>query len=687
MSDQLSWALQYASLGMKVIPLHHIEQNGQCSCGNLNCGNSAGKHPIIKNWQNEASADPQTITNWWQQFPDANVGIATGAISGIIALDVDTDKGGDDSLFALESQYGKLPSTVESITGGGGRHLIFQYPGIPINNKVGSLGPGLDIRGDRGQIVAPPSIHKSGKRYEWEPSSDPKTTSIAKMPDWLLNLITSSTTSTNAQNPSQPPNSNPSNSQSSQTKIQSGKRNSYLASMAGAMRRKGASNIAIEAALLAENQARCDPPLQEHEVLKIAQSIARYAFPTVPTDDELADIWLKRYPDTAYGLGEFRRYKNGAWPILPIEKVEKEILEIMEEAKRNGFKPNSWKLKSIAKIAGVKAGIDDDLWNADHDILVCQNGTLHLPSWNIRPHSKSDYITCALPYDYDPYALAPTWEYFLTTVIKDATDFLQEFSGYSLTIDTSYELAVWLWGPTGSGKSTFITGLQTMLGDKAGILGLADVERSRFALSDLPDKTLLVSTEQPSTYLTSSYILNALISGETITIDRKFKNPLTITPHSKILWAMNELPRVAEAGDGLFRRVKVVEFGVLQGKADPTIKEKIKSEGSGILNWALEGLMNLRRRGEFNIPKCVQDATAQFKECNDIPSLFVAEKCKVDPSSSVQAQKLYDAYRQWCIDNGHKPLSSTSLAKDWKRLGFTRRKLASMSIWEGLEVI
>src|SRR5215217_6772459 len=129
-----------------------------------------------------------------------------------------------------------------------------------------------------------------------------------------------------------------------------------------------------------------------------------------------------------------------------------------------------------------------------------------------------------------------------------------------------------------------------MLGARAGLLGLAEIERSRFALGNVPGKTLLVSTEQPSGYLAAGHILNALISGEPMEIERKYRDSYNIVPHAKIAWAMNETPRISDASSGLFRRVKVVEFPeLLPLERDPQVKVSIATEGAGILNWALEG--------------------------------------------------------------------------------------------------
>ena len=112
------------------------------------------------------------------------MGIATGARSGFFALDVDPRNGGDESFAGLIERHGRFPDTVEVVTGGGGSGLWFQYPGFKITNN--KLAPGIDVRGDSGLIVAPFSLHKSNRRYEFEISSHPDRVKIASAPDWLL---------------------------------------------------------------------------------------------------------------------------------------------------------------------------------------------------------------------------------------------------------------------------------------------------------------------------------------------------------------------------------------------------------------------------------------------------------------------------------------------------------------------
>jgi hypothetical protein len=163
MSAMLKWALLYARLGLAVFPVHTI-RNGWCSCGKPDCKRSAGKHPMTRHGYKDATTDPATLRNWWTLWPDANIGIATGRVSGIVVLDVDGEDG-EQRLAKFAREYGVLPPTAEVKTPRG-RHLYFRYP--PGVDHVPSVAKGgLDIRADAGFVIAPPSLHFSGERYAW----------------------------------------------------------------------------------------------------------------------------------------------------------------------------------------------------------------------------------------------------------------------------------------------------------------------------------------------------------------------------------------------------------------------------------------------------------------------------------------------------------------------------------------
>lgn len=216
------------------------------------------KTPKVK-WADVATSEENMLVGIWEAEPTANVGIACGARSGLVVLDVDPDHDGYYSLRDLQEKYGDLPETPTIKTGGGGEHFYFKHPGFEIRNSAGKLGAGLDIRGDGGYVVAAPSIHPNGNRYEWsiKPSQKP----LAEMPAWMIELLQEK------QAASQPLQSG---------SIINGSRNDSLAKLAGTMRRKGLSEEAIFAALKVFNLERCAPPLPEGEVKLIAKSISRY---------------------------------------------------------------------------------------------------------------------------------------------------------------------------------------------------------------------------------------------------------------------------------------------------------------------------------------------------------------------------------------------------------------------------
>ena len=174
MTDTLPTALDYAAKGWRIVPIRPGE-----------------KRPALNNWTTTATNNPDLITEWFTgPYHDHGIGIATGPESGIFVLDVDIaeTKAGDETLADLEHTHGQLPQTLTVLTGSGGWHFYYHYPtNLEIRNDAGRrLGPGLDIRGTGGQVVAPPTIHPNGHPYEWDEGCD----TIADAPPWLLELLT-----------------------------------------------------------------------------------------------------------------------------------------------------------------------------------------------------------------------------------------------------------------------------------------------------------------------------------------------------------------------------------------------------------------------------------------------------------------------------------------------------------------
>lgn len=163
-------AIYYSEIGWRVFPLKPHD-----------------KKPLIKEWQNNATTDYSTICIWWKKWKSANIGIATGLESGIIVIDIDIGKDGEQSLTELENRNDTLPPAPEVITGSGGRHIYMESPRQLIRNSAGKLGSGLDIRGNGGYVCAPPSIHPNGNLYAWK--IPPDQIELPIFPTWLVELL------------------------------------------------------------------------------------------------------------------------------------------------------------------------------------------------------------------------------------------------------------------------------------------------------------------------------------------------------------------------------------------------------------------------------------------------------------------------------------------------------------------
>jgi Bifunctional DNA primase/polymerase, N-terminal/Primase C terminal 1 (PriCT-1) len=217
------------------------------------------KRPATANCLKDATTDPDIIQAWWQQQPDNNIAIATGPASGIFVVDVDGLEA-EAALRRLEAEHGALPATVEAITARG-RHIYFRWPEEPVRNSAGKIGPHIDVRGDGGYVLCPPSIHPSGRRYCWSIDSADR---IADAPNWLLAQQKGATVSTTL---------------SSEWRaliegVSEGARNCSIAKLAGHLLRHHVNALVTLGLLQSWNTTNCTPPLSVTEVEQIVNSIA-----------------------------------------------------------------------------------------------------------------------------------------------------------------------------------------------------------------------------------------------------------------------------------------------------------------------------------------------------------------------------------------------------------------------------
>lgn len=147
------------------------------------------KRPMLAGWREKVTSETATVERWWNETPAANIGIATGAGFGIWVLDVDGPEG-DHALAALEREHGKLPELYPTtFTGGNGWQVFFAWPeGREIRNSASKVGPSIDVRGEGGYVIVPPSVHPSGRTYRWALDRNPRHLPPVPAPAWLVDL-------------------------------------------------------------------------------------------------------------------------------------------------------------------------------------------------------------------------------------------------------------------------------------------------------------------------------------------------------------------------------------------------------------------------------------------------------------------------------------------------------------------
>jgi hypothetical protein len=345
----LAAALSYAERGWPVLPLHS-PTGGACSCRKPTCS-SVGKHPRTHRGLKAATTDARKIRQWWTQWPQANIGILTGAGSGLVVLDVD-DKGekqGSHSL-ALRAADGHEVPTTFAVRTGNGRHLYFKHPGIPVANSVQKLGAGLDVRGEDGYVVAAPSAHANGQTYEVESCQE-----LADAPSWIVAAIAKKEKVKGVMNEEEFRNNVP--------VVAEGERNDTLYKLACSLRgQHGMERGQIEPILLHYNDEKCDPPLDADEIFRIAETACKFPAElkgkkSAKRQEENPLYWFK------FNLRDF--FSDERLNIMTDYQTGWHTRLIAFAWQRGGFLPADRKtLYKLARAKSLKA------FNADCDIVL-----------------------------------------------------------------------------------------------------------------------------------------------------------------------------------------------------------------------------------------------------------------------------------------------------------------------------
>ena len=293
-------------------------------------------------------------------------------------------------------------------------------------------------------------------------------------------------------------------------------------------------------------------------------------------------------------------------------------------------------------------------------IFNCANGTRDLRANDFRPHEQANMITNISPVLYDPKAECPLWESFLSDVMagdREMMGFLQRAAGYSLTGSTAQHCMFICWGTGRNGKSTFLEVLRYVIGtygkqaSMATFLAKKSDEGIPNDLAALQGARFVTGIETEDGKRLAEAKIKLITGGDTVTARFLHREFFEFAPQFKIWMATNYRPVIHGTDEGIWRRIRLIPFTVYipDGKMDEKLREKLISESSGILNWALAGLEEYKLGGLME-PDGVIKATEDYRAAEDWLGRFMDSETVQDPNGTTQARVLYERYKSWTKD-------------------------------------
>ena len=677
--NMLEAALGYARKGFKVLPLCCPNKDGKCGCGWNHKDKAIGKAPRTMHGLKDASSDPEQIKEWWKQCPQANIGILTNRYG---VLDFDPEHGGFESKAAIEAEYGPLPRTRVHRTGGGGEHWIYSNPdGTDIRNAVKLGGyKGVDLRANGGQIVAPPSLHRSGNHYEVMDDTE-----IAPAPEWLMEMATEKT---------------PSQETKPGELIPEGERNDWLFRRACGYRNKGDSEEAIFEKVKIDYEQRCahDPPMSDKELRAICHSSAKYepAVDVHRSDTGNATILVSMYGDTLrydHKRKRWLRWGKHRWETNYDGHISRLAQKVAEERYRRAMaiknddtekkKEFAWaivsehrtKIDACVALAKIAEQITDDGTNWDRDItlLGAPNGVVDLRTGDLRPGKAEDRITMSTGVGFHPDAECPRWKQFLIEIFDDAEliDWLWRVLGYSIIGETIEQIFMVGYGDGSNGKSRFLEAICNALGDYSYYTPFATFSlpapSSTNDLAALEHRRFVTSSETNIGTRLNIERIKAVSGGDKMTARFLYQEFETYQPHLKLWLFVNHLPDVNDDTIATWRRVRLIPFTktFIKEAEDKHLGNKLKAEAEGILAWLVRGCLEWQSRGLTPVPECIRAATGEYRRETDTVISFITDRCVKGEGEEVRAGQLYSAYKTWAggaVDK-NKILSGTAFGR------------------------
>ncbi|MEX1102313.1 MAG: phage/plasmid primase, P4 family [Actinomycetota bacterium] len=416
-------------------------------------------------------------------------------------------------------------------------------------------------------------------------------------------------------------------------------------------------------------------------------------------------VLLRHHRNTFHG------YDGVSWPEIEEARLRADVYQWLAPAKYwkttsklpelVEFEPTQRKIRDLIEAIKAHCHLDGHVappaWldgTTDVDVVPMANGLLSVGTRELLPHTPDYFSPYVLPFDYKPNEPNPSrWLAFLEELWPDepnSRETLAEIVGYILGGGTALQKIFLVVGPKRSGKGTIGRVLTGLLGSHNVAAPTLSGMTTNFGLQPLIGRPLaLVSDARLGTRADASVAVERLlsVSGEdSITIDRKYRDPWTGRLPSRFLVMTNEIPRFTDSSGALASRFVILTMSKsFLGCEDPMLTDRLLAESPGILNWALDGLERLQGRGYFEQPASAASALERLEDLASPVGAFVRDCCVVDSAQEVTKDALWSAWKDWCADQGRdrpgtKAVFFRDLAAAYPGIRAHRRREASSRV-------
>lgn len=337
---------------------------------------------------------------------------------------------------------------------------------------------------------------------------------------------------------------------------------------------------------------------------------------------------------------------------------------------------------NVPASTALPAWIDGGDHPKPSDIIAFGNGLYNLKTQKIIPHTPQWFSVNALAYDYDPDAACPEWTAFLQSVAKTDPGWistLRHWFGLNLVADTHYQKALLLLGPARSGKGVICRTLERVLGVHNCCSPTLTSLGMRFGLHPMVGK---MAALLPDAHLTGRAdamaiveTLKCIVGEDSLTLDRKHRDAVTERLGVRFTISMNQIANLPDASGALKARLIVLPLTEsFVGREDQELEDRLHAELSGILNWSVRGLNELRSLKRFDQPTCGIEALDEFSRMSSPISAFIDDRLEIDPETSETCSDLYELWRDWCEVNGNKAGSAAVFGTKLRAVNPTIRR-------------